>query len=198
MSASPLSPIYGEPSNFDRRGFETAAHDPRPVNLSAVVSAADEHGGVDPASEEIHSIALAIEELQERLRQANSQLGHAAVVRTTEVEIGRLFVEAQRFSEDSLARLEQQVQEILVEAESKATQILREATEEAQDIRRQAQNEALVSSRTAQDLQLAIAGFTSVNSELVKELSVLNEMLTPSSQWKPPPTDRSHNAIGNM
>src|SRR5580658_6174281 len=159
MSASPLSPIYGEPSNFDGRRIETGAHDARPVSLSAVVSGPDDHAGGDPATEEIHSIALAIEELQERLRQANRQLGHAAVVRTTEVEIGRLFVEAQRFSEDSLARLEQQVQEILVEAESKATQILREATEEAQDIRRQAQQEAIVSSRTAQDLQLAIAGF---------------------------------------
>ena len=59
---------------------------------------------------------------------------------TTEVEIGRLFVEAQRFSEDSLSKLEFEIYEILREVEAKAKQILAEATQEAHEIRRQAQH----------------------------------------------------------
>jgi cell division septum initiation protein DivIVA len=103
------------------------------------------------------------------------------VVQTTEYEIGRLFVEAQRFSEASLSKLEMQIQEILVEAEAKAAEILREANEEAAEIRRQAQQASFIPDRTAQELQTAIVGFASVNSELVKELTALNDMLTPAS-----------------
>jgi cell division septum initiation protein DivIVA len=98
------------------------------------------------------------------------------------MEIGRLFVEAQRFSEDSLSKLERQIHEVLCAAEDKAKQILTEATEEALEIRRQAQEAAFVSTRTARELQSAIAGFTTVNVELVKELGALSSMLTPVSE----------------
>ena len=103
-------------------------------------------------------------------------------VETTEVEIGRLFVEAQRFSEASLSKLEVAILEILREVEAKAKQILTEATEEAHEIRRQAQQAAFASTRTAQELQSAIAGFTTVNNELLKELGALNTMMTPASE----------------
>jgi hypothetical protein len=145
---------------------------------------------------ELHSIASTIEELQQRLELANTRLGSAAKVETTEFEIGRLFVEAQRFSEDSLSRLESQIQEILCAAEDKAKRILTEATEEALAIRRQAQEAAFVSTRTARELQSAIAGFTTVNNELVKELGALNSMLSPVSEGAateidPPPAPES-------
>ena len=130
----------------------------------------------------MHSIASTIEELQLRLEAANNRLSSVAEVETTEVEIGRLFVEAQRFSEDSLSKLERQIHEVLSAAEDKAKQILTEATEEALEIRRQAQEAAFVSTRTARELQSAIAGFTAVNIELVKELGALSSMLTPASE----------------
>lgn len=134
------------------------------------------------ANSELHTIASTIEELQDRLEEANARLSNAANVETTEVEIGRLFVEAQRFSEDSLSKLEFAIYEILREVEAKANQILAEATQEAHEIRRQAQHAAFGSTRTAQELQSAIAGFTTVNNELLKELGALNTMMTPASE----------------
>lgn len=137
--------------------------------------------GVEWTNPELQSIATTIETLQRRLEAANSQLS-AANVEVTESEIGRLFVEAQRFSEESLSRLELQIHEILCAAEYKAKAILTEATQEAIEIRRQAQEAAFLSTKTAQELQSAIAGFTTVNNELVKELGALNSMLTPASE----------------
>ena len=102
-------------------------------------------------------------------------------VEATESEIGRLFVEAQRFSEESLTKLELQIHQILCAADDKARAILTEATQEAIEIRRQAQEAAFLSTKTAQELQSAIAGFTTVNNELVKELAALNSMLTSQS-----------------
>ena len=131
---------------------------------------------------ELHSIASTIEELQARLELANTRLGAVAKVETTEIEIGRLFVEAQRFSEASLSKLESQIHEVLSLAESKARQILAEATEDAHEIRRQAQEAAIASKGTARELQSAIAGFAAVNGELVKELGALNAMLSPPDE----------------
>ena len=121
---------------------------------------------------ELHTIASTIEDLQNRLEQANTRLSSTARVETTEIEIGRLFVEAQRFSEDSLAKLEAKVHEILCEAEAKARQMLSEATEEAQEIRRQAHHAAFASTKTLRELQSAIAGFTTVNAELLPRTGV--------------------------
>jgi prefoldin subunit 5 len=127
---------------------------------------------------ELHAIASTIEELQSRLEEANFRLSSVEKVETTEVEIGRLFVEAQRFSDAWLSKLEYKIHEVLGEAEAKAQQILEEATEEAHEIRRSAQQAAFASTRTVQELQSAIVGFTTVNSELLKELGTLNSMLT--------------------
>ncbi|MGO8861024.1 MAG: hypothetical protein ACLQRH_09690 [Acidimicrobiales bacterium] len=137
---------------------------------------------VEWTNAELHSIASTIEELQRRLEVANTRLSSAATVETTEFEIGRLFVEAQRFSEDSLSKLERQIHEVLCAAEDKARHILTEATEEALEIRREAQEAAVVSKKTARELQSAIVGFTTVNNELVKELGALSSMLTPASE----------------
>lgn len=131
---------------------------------------------------ELNTIASTIADLQSRLEQANDRLNSVANVETTEVELGRLFVEAQRFSEDSLAQLEVKVHEILCEAEAKARQILAEATEEAHEIRVKAQHAAFASTQTVRELQAAIAGFTTVNTELLRELGSLNNMLTPRDE----------------
>jgi vacuolar-type H+-ATPase subunit H len=182
MSTSPWNPVFGDPAQPQESPQTTTGQINQIGNGNAPGSHPQDALHPDAASAEIHSIATAIEELQNRLEKANSHLGHATALRDSELEIGRLFVEAQRFSESSISRLEEQIQGILLEAESKATQILREATEEAHEIRRQAQEAAFVSTRAAQELQSAIAGFTVVNSALVNELSALNTMLTPSSE----------------
>jgi cell division septum initiation protein DivIVA len=153
--------------------------------------------GVEWTSTELQSIATTIEDLQRRLEAANSQLSTTANVEATESEIGRLFVEAQRFSEESLSKLELQIHEILCAAEEKAKAILTEATQEAIEIRRQAQEAAFLSTKTAQELQSAIAGFTTVNNELVKELGALNSMLTPAGERGMTQIDPSSSEAGS-
>ena len=174
MDTNPIDPAY-DPASYPQGqpGYSSG-------NGSHVGPPVQSDGAVESASSEIGAIAGAIEELQNRLARANDQLEQVAAVQTTEFEIGRLFMEAQRFSEVSISKLEMQIQEILVEAEAKAAQILREATEEAQEIRRQAEQASFIPARTAQELQAAISGFASVNNELIKELNALNEMLAPS------------------
>jgi vacuolar-type H+-ATPase subunit H len=188
MRARPIEAVYGvpEPPNQvhqDAPISDIADHRnlKAPEEVQAEVPRVSEPPA-EWANDELQSIASTIEELQGRLALANDRLGSVATVETTEVEIGRLFVEAQRFSEASLANLECQIHEILREAEAKATQILAEATGEAREIRRQAEHAAAASTQTARELRAAIAGFSSVNSELVKELSSLNAMLLPADE----------------
>jgi hypothetical protein len=194
MSSSSVDSVFGLP----RPPYE-AAYDAPSTGAQAPISDISAHRQADasgadhaeqaqpPAKEvewvnsELLTISSTIEQLQSRLEEANARLATAAEVETTEFDIGRLFVEAQRFSEDSLSRLELQIHEILCEAEAKARQILTEATEEALEIRRQAQEAAFASTRTARELQAAIAGFTNVNTQLLQELGALNSMLTPVS-----------------
>jgi len=136
------------------------------------------------ASDEIEYVTSAIEELQSRLDRANEQMHQVSAVRTTELEIGRLFVEAQKFTEAALTKLEGQIHEILAEAEKKAAQMVREAHEEAEAIREEAKHQSRFSTEKASELQDAIVGFSSINEKLVEELSTLNTMLGP-----PPATD---------
>jgi prefoldin subunit 5 len=183
MSTTHVESVFGVPER------------PRHAHADAPISDIANHRNADAAegaqapgtevewtNAELHSIASTIEELQSRLEVANTRLSSVAKVETTEFEIGRLFVEAQRFSEDSLSKLELQIHEILCAAEDRAKQILTEATDEALEIRRQAQEAAFMSTRTARELQSAIAGFTTVNNGLVKELGALNSMLTSGSE----------------
>jgi hypothetical protein len=182
MNTRPSESVFGIPARFSDHSDSHAMSVPATVES---VDAAEPAPEVEWANTELLSIATTIQELQDRLVQANVRLEKAAKVETTEVEIGRLFVEAQRFSEESLTKLELHVHEILCEAEAKAIQILTEATEEAQEIRREAQQAAFMATATARELQAAIAGFTTVNHELVKELGTLNAMLTPASEQGP-------------
>jgi cell division septum initiation protein DivIVA len=185
MDTSPIDPVFG-PSSYPRE-----EQDHPTGNGTRTSPPVRNDAAVESASSEIGAIAGAIEELQSRLERANEQLGQVAAVQTTEFEIGRLFMEAQRFSEATLSRLEMQIQEILVEAEAKAAEILREANEDAEKIRREAQQSSFIPARTAQELQSAIAGFASVNNELIRELNALNAMLAPSNNRMAPPMDRS-------
>jgi hypothetical protein len=183
MSTMPIESVHGvpEPSReadphvpVAEFGKHRAAPEPDPAQAPAKE--------VEWVNSELHTIASTIEELQGRLEEANTRLASASNVETTEFEIGRLFIEAQRFSEASLSRLDLKIREILCEAEAKAKEILAEATEEAHEIRRQAQQAAFASTTTARELQTAIAGFTAVNNELLKELGSLNHMLTPANE----------------
>jgi cell division septum initiation protein DivIVA len=192
MDTSPIDPVFG-PSSYSRGEQEHATG-----NGNSTGSPLRQDAAVESASSEIGAIAGAIEQLQSRLERANEQLGQVAAVQTTEFEIGRLFMEAQRFSEATLSRLEMQIQEILVEAEAKAAEILREATEEAEKIRQEAQQSSFIPARTAQELQSAIAGFAGVNNELIRELTALNAMLTPPNNRMAPPTDRSADRMRSL
>jgi len=182
MSSLPVDSLFGVPypSYGDRP--EVAMSDSAEHGDADAPESDESASEVEWVNSELLTISSTIEELQGRLEQANARLATAARVETTEFEIGRLFVEAQRFSEASLSRLEAQIHEVLAAAEAKAKQILTEATEEALEIRRQAQLAAFASTRTVQELQSAIVGFTTVNHELIKELGALNAILTPGAE----------------
>jgi hypothetical protein len=191
MSTRPTDSVFGvpEPTGDTHRSEPTGVQPGAPRGLAHQQNAGEPAQAppvagteVEWTNAELHSIAGTIEELQRRLEQANSRLSTAATVETTEFEIGRLFVEAQRFSEESLSKLELRIHTILCAAEDKAKEILTEATKEALAIRQEAQEAAFVSTKTARELQAAIAGFTTVNHELVKELGALNSMLTPGAE----------------
>ncbi len=167
--ANPVPPATGYGIPPDRSAYRDPA--PTPGGLR--------ESDDESAEAEIKQIASAIAELQGRLERANDQLSQAAAVQTTEIEISRMFEEAQRFSEASLSRLEMQVQEIVLEAEAKAAEIVREATEEAQEIRRRARHGTSMGVGTDQELKAVISAFASVNGELIKELNALNAMLAP-------------------
>ncbi len=201
MSTKPIDSVFGVPQRASDDP-PAASLDPYPsTRMSVTPNHQDGDDGADVAhtpgtdvewtNAELHSIASTIEELQRRLEVANTRLSSVAKVQVTESEIGRLFVEAQRFSEDALSKLVRQIHQVLRAAEDKAKQILTEATEEAVEIRRQAQEAAFLSTRTAQELQSAIAGFTTVNNELVQELGALNSMLAPASERRVAAIDRS-------
>ena len=87
------------------------------------------------ASTEIKLVAGAIAELQSRLEHALNELDQVTAVRTSEIEIGRLFMEAQQFTESALAKLEAQVANLLAEASAKAQRIVAEAQAEANQLR---------------------------------------------------------------
>jgi hypothetical protein len=209
MSTSPMSAMFGAapPAGGNHTGTPSAEAVPDvaqaptgpgadPGTDPGPGEATTEDAAVESASSEIEQISSAVEELQSRLVQANNRLEQVTAVRTTELEIGRLFVEAQRFSEASLSQLEKQIGVILAEAETKAAQILWEATAEAQEIRREAQQSAFFPARTAQELQSAIAGFSMVNTELVKELGVLNAMLTSTTDHTIEPSNDPPRTLG--
>ena len=171
--------------------FSVVADRPGTRAAEQTQSAVDEQG-VLSVNSELDTLASTIEELRSRLEQTNSRLSSAEKVEITEFEIGRLFIEAQQFTETSLSKLELRIHEVLGEAEAKARQILAEATlearqihahatQEAQKIREDAQDDAVTSTRTVQELQSAMAGFTAVNAELLKELDALNNRLAPGT-----------------
>ena len=114
--------------------------------------------GVEWTNTELQSIATTIEDFSADSRWRTGEPSTSANVEASESEIGRLFVEAQRFSEESLSKLELEIHEILCAAEDKARAILTEATHEAIEIRRQAQEAAFLSTKTAQELQSPMPG----------------------------------------
>ena len=155
---------------------------PSPDPESTGVTVAAESAAVESASAEIEFVTSAIEDLQSRLERANTQMNQVTAVRATEREIGLLFVDAQKFTEAALAKLEGQIHQILDQAEAKAAEIVREAQQEAEEVRRQAQSATLFPAEKVHELQAAIRGFSTINGELVKELSALNTMLSPPSE----------------
>ena len=189
MSTRPVDSVFRVPGHAVDLHQGAPVSDPSDHSGNTPPEPSDQNlapaSDVEQVNTELLTIAGTIEELQKRLEQANARLTDASKIESTEFEIGKLFVEAQRFSEASLAHLETKINQILREAEGKATQILMEATQEAHAIRQHAHQEALASKATSRELQLAITGFTSVNSELLKELGALNAMLALGGEDEP-------------
>jgi cell division septum initiation protein DivIVA len=106
---------------------------------------------------------------------------HAEAGRTdlpiSETELGRLFVEAQRFTDDALAKLDSQVDRVLAQASAKAAQIVLEAREEAEQILRTARDTVALPTETAGELRVAVDQL----SKFVGELATMLKTDRPSS-----------------
>ena len=84
----------------------------------------------------------------------------------SETELGRLFVEAQRFTDDALAKLDGQVERVLAQASAKAAQIVVEAREEADQILRSARDTVSLPTDKADELRAAVDRLTTFVGEL--------------------------------
>lgn len=88
----------------------------------------------------------------------------------TEREIGQVFVEAQRFTDDALVKLEGQIGRVLAEAGRKAAEIVLEAREEADELLRRARESVSLSSAKADELHQAVARLATLVDSLADAL----------------------------
>jgi vacuolar-type H+-ATPase subunit H len=217
MSAARPASVTNEGSPEPVADNRNALDAPHPVGEQVEstsehpVSTFAEDQVVDDAAVEVESIAGAINELQARLEQANSRILEAKRVQSTEEEIGRLFVQAQQFTDTAINQLEEQARQAIDEAQAEADRIVAEAQHHAaelvkgqirqvieaaeeqaaaiiEDANRQAEeimSEARAASpippETAEQLRATIEGFSRVNRELVEELAFLNVALAGES-----------------
>ncbi len=151
-----------------------------PMYPAAPDAAADDDGTVDAVAAEFSEMSRAIEELRERLDLASSKMEHVAVVRTSELEIGRLFVQAQEFTDAALGQAEQRARQAIAEAEAEATRILEEARREAEAIVEEARQQAALPPEAVGRLDSTIAGFIEINRELIEELVYLRGSYNPA------------------
>jgi cell division septum initiation protein DivIVA len=84
----------------------------------------------------------------------------------SETELGRLFVEAQRFTDDALAKLDSQVERVLAQASAKAAEIVVEAREEADQILRSARDTVSLPTDKADELRAAVDRLSTFVGEL--------------------------------
>jgi len=135
VSTSPMESVFGfQASATHVRTRRSRISPPTETPTHRSVPAPDRGHGteIEWTNAELHSMRAPSKNCSSGSSWPTSTRS-AAKVETTEFEIGRLLSSA-AVSEDSLSRLESQIQEILCAAEDKAKQILTEATEEALEI----------------------------------------------------------------
>jgi cell division septum initiation protein DivIVA len=133
---------------------------------------------VSPANS-LTEISRAAEELKIRSEAAIASMKRAIDLSVTEVEIGRLFVRAQAFIDQSVADAQLQASQILAEARATADGIVAQARQYAKGLTEEARQRPAMPLEAIQQLQRTIESFSRANSELKGELSQLHSTLTP-------------------
>lgn len=139
----------------------------------------DDEQEIERVTAEVQSVSSAIDSLTRRLTEANDRLEHVSMVRSSEVEIGRLLLQAQRFVDEAVAEARDHAKATVAEAEAEADRILAEARQQAEEIIQAARSAPTVSPETLLALDTTIGEFTKANTELIHELAQLRDVLGP-------------------
>jgi vacuolar-type H+-ATPase subunit H len=171
----------------------------------------EEDEALEAVAASLSHVSGVMDRLTAQLTTLTEAFGWTKSVRTTEVEIGRLFVDAQAHVDQSIANAHAQGGQIVSDAHAEARQIVSDASAQAGQIVSAAHVEAVRIVQEAQTqaaaivdearrsevlhpeavarLSSTIEGFARMNTELVSELSALRESLQPvAEQYAPTPT----------
>jgi hypothetical protein len=119
----------------------------------------------------------AVDGLHDLLRRLEALAALAREHQRNEVKIGELFIKVQEYIDRATTEAEEQARNLIAEAEFEAGQIVAAAKEEAHRLISDARRPAGVPSGALAQLQVTIDGFARLNSELLRELTVLNQTL---------------------
>ncbi len=147
------------------------------MHVVTPVDAEDEALGAVASS--LEGVASTMDDLTSQLTALTEAYGRTKMLRTTEAEIGRLFVRAQGYVDDSIADARERARQIVAGAQEQAFHIIDQAHAQAAEIVEQARRQAVLRPEAVARLSTTIEGFSRMNVELVNELSMLRETLSP-------------------
>jgi len=159
-------------------------HDPEAPRIAMhVVPPVDaEDEALEAVASSLESVASTMNHLTSQLTALTEAFGRTKTLRATEAEIGRLFVRAQEYVDDSIADARERARRIVAEAQDQAAHIIEQAQAQAAEIVEQARRQAILRPEAVAQLSNTIEGFSRMNVELVEELSRLRETLAPMAE----------------
>lgn len=170
---------------------------PRPPMRVVPRPDSSEDDGLEAVATSLESVASVMDQLTGQLSQLTEAFGHTRTLRSTETEIGRLFLQAQAYVDESVGIAEVRARAIVSEAEVQAARIVTQANEEAAAIVERARRDAILRPEAVARLSSTIEGFSRMNDELVRELSMLRASLTPMEVQAPPPAPSTRASTGS-
>jgi hypothetical protein len=127
-------------------------------------------------------IAFGMNDLTDRIDRAADAIEEAMIVRSSQVEIAKLFVRAQQFIDRAVREAQRQAAQMLAEAHAEAERIVAAERLHTQQLIVQAPLDSFVSAEAIQQVAQTIDSFTRSNSELTDELAQLRRGGEPAAE----------------
>lgn len=137
-------------------------------------------------SSSLSSLSSTLTAVSGQLSQLNDAFDRTKAVRTTEEEIGRLFVRAQDYVDRSIEEAQDWARRVVEQANDQADRILHDAQAQAQRIVEEARSATILQPEAVARLSSTIEAFSRTNTELFEELASLRTALV-LRQSAPPP-----------